>query len=82
MATPPTVILVNGPNATPFTYTLANSEAFEPRVITATFDGSAAGAAFWPCCSIYSNDGHLLGRFIPPASVPAGDTAEVTYGPF
>jgi len=66
----------------PVTYTLPQGQTFVPEVITAQFNGASAAAAFWPCCSVYSQDGRLLGRFIPPATVAAGDTAEVTYGPF
>lgn len=83
MAVETEIIIPTGqPAAAPFKYVVIPSQMVEPETITALFDGSAAGAAFWPCCSVYSQDGILLGRYIPPASVAAGDKAEVTYGPF
>jgi hypothetical protein len=76
-----TLATIDGPVAAPAAYVLAAKESFQPNVVTATFDGSGAAAAFLPCCSIYSQDGKLISRTFP-AQVAVGDVAEVTYGPF
>jgi len=78
----PNPILIPGPINAGTGYQLSQNETWRAEAVTATFNGAAAGAEFWPCCSVYTQAGTLLARFIPPSSVAAGDSAEVTYGPF
>jgi hypothetical protein len=72
----------DGPYAAPYAYQLAASESWTALTISATFDGTGASGAFYPCCSIYTQDGKLVSRDFPSASVAAGASAEVTYHPF
>ena len=72
----------DGPYAAPYAYQLAASESWTALTISATFDGSGASGSFYPCCSIYTQDGKLVSRDFPSASVAAGASAEVTYHPF
>jgi len=72
----------DGPYAAPYSYRLAAGESWTALTISAVFDGTAASGAFYPCCSIYTQDGKLVSRDFPNASVAAGASAEVTYHPF
>ena len=72
----------DGPYAAPYAYQLAASESWQALTISATFDGTSASGSFYPCCSIYTQDGKLVSRDFPSASVAAGASAEVTYHPF
>lgn len=75
------LIAVDGPLAVPWAYVLPAKQRIRPSSITALFDGSGAGGDFLPCCSVYSQDGKLVGRVFPSV-VSKGDVAEVTYFPF
>lgn len=66
----------------PFSYPLTNEQTFQLSSIVATWNGAAASGNFWPAVSVYSSSGALIGRYIPGSQVNAGDSAEVTYGPF
>ena len=81
MSTEQVFITQGGPFTVPETYVLSQSETFRPSVINATFNGAGASGHFLPCCTIYSQTGKLISRTFPE-TVAAGDTAEVTYGPF
>lgn len=81
MSVQPKLIRVIGGN-TPVKYKFSQLDNMEMTAATAQFDGTSAAAAFWPALAVYASDGTLIGRFIPPLSVAAGDTAEVTFGPF
>lgn len=72
----------DGPYPVPYAYKLAPGESWEALAISATFDGTSASGAFYPCCSIYTQDGKLVSRDFPSSSVAAGASAEVTYHPF
>lgn len=62
-------------------YTLAPGEAMQLEAVTATFDGSAAAAAFLPTLSFYAQSGELLARqFAEQQEV--GQVSEVTFAPF
>jgi hypothetical protein len=76
------LLITRSGGAVPFSYTLGSTESFQLSSITAQWNGAGASGNFWPAVSVYSQAGDLLGRYIPPASVNAGDDAEVTYGPF
>ena len=72
----------DGPYVAPFAYKLAAGESWQALTISATWDGTSASGAFYPCCSIYTQDGKLVSRDFPSSSVAAGASAEVTYHPF
>jgi hypothetical protein len=82
VAIPTSLVTKDGPLTVPFTYVLGANESFELASVSALWNGAGAIVSYWPCVSVYSQDGKLIGRYIPPQSVPAGDGAEVTYGPF
>lgn len=81
MSVQPKLIRVIGGN-TPIKYLFTQLDQVELTAATAQFDGTSAAAAFWPALAVYASDGTLIGRFIPPSSIAAGDQGEVTYGPF
>lgn len=82
MAIPTSLVTKDGPLAIPFTYVLSQNESFELASVSALWNGVAAAGAFWPCVSVYSQDGKLIARYLPPVQVDIGDSSEVTYGPF
>lgn len=63
-------------------YQLPGDHDMRIASVSATFDGSGAGGSFLACCSVFAQTGHLIGRFFPSQAFAAGDTGEVTYGPF
>lgn len=81
VASPYVSISRKGPVSVPYTYTLSTTEAWQPEMVTATFDGTGASGTFVPCLSVYAQDGTLLGRF-PATAVAPTNTAEVTWAPF
>jgi hypothetical protein len=74
------VISISG-GATPAGYTLAPGEGLEAQAVTATFDGSGAGAAFLPTLSFYDPAGNLLARQYAEQQ-EVGQVSEVTFAPF
>lgn len=82
MAIKPTLIYTDQPGEVPATYRLP--PGFDARIasVSAEYDGSAAADAFHPCLSLYSQDNRLVGRWFPSTELQAGDSAEVTFGPF
>lgn len=79
---PPKLIELKEVGPAPLGYTLSAAESVDPQVITATFDGTAAAAGFLACCSVFAQDGRLIARCPTQTTITAGDTAEVTFGPF
>lgn len=77
MSAVPQAITVNGA-----TYTVPGADTIEPLAASVSYDGSGASGDFMPCLSIYSQDGHLISRTFPQASVAAGASAEVSFIPF
>lgn len=82
MSTAPIVISNKGADASPKTYVIPSSLAFNPTAVTALFNGTAAASSYLACLSLYSSDGLLLARTFPSSPVLAGGSAEVTYAPF
>ena len=77
MPTVPVPITVNGN-----TYTVPGADTIEPLAASVSYDGTGAAGAFMPCLSIYSQDGHLISRTFPAASVAQGSSSEVSFIPF
>lgn len=63
-------------------YALPGNIGMAVASVRAQWDGSGAGGSFLACCSVFSQNGSLIGRFFPSQQFAAGDTGEVTYGPF
>lgn len=72
----------DNPGALPASYTVPPGMQLVVQSIVARFDGAAASGSFLPVLSVYSQDGRLVGRFHPRATLAVGDTAIVTYAPF
>ena len=81
MSTYPVNIEQAGQEA-PLTYSPPDIAEVEAIAAFARFDGSAAATAFRPSLAFYSDGGLLLARVFPPDQVEAGDSADVTFGPF
>lgn len=73
-------ITISGGEA-PAGYTLAPGESFEIQSVSATFDGTSAGAAFLPALSFYDAAGNLLARQYAEQQ-EVGQVSEVTFAPF
>lgn len=76
------LIFTDNPGALPASYSVPPSLDLVIQSIVARFNGAAAAGAFLPCLAVYSQDGHLMGRFHPNTELAVGDTAVVTYAPF
>lgn len=74
-------IFRTGPVDAPFTYELEPSEAFQPLIIQAVLDGSAAVVPWLPAVEYVSREGHVIGRAVTDSPLGAGDDAEVTWFP-
>jgi hypothetical protein len=76
------LVFTDNPGSLPATYTLAPSQALAVEAVRASIDGTSAAGSFYPCLSVYSQDGKLIGRVRTPTTYSAGDTGEVTWAPF
>jgi hypothetical protein len=72
----------DNPGDLPAQYVVPPSMDLQLQSVVARFNGSGAGAAFWPCLSVFTSDDHLVGRFRPSTQMEAGDSGVVTYAPF
>jgi hypothetical protein len=68
--------------AAPNSRTTRDSEQFTLLAVNATFDGSAATAAWLPAVEIVSDSGVIVARHVTEDTVAAGGDAEVTFAPF
>jgi len=80
--TSPSLAYTDLPGELPVSYSLAAGQDVRLTSISAQYDGAGASGSFYPCASIYSQDGRLIGRYFPGQVLAAGDSAEVTFGPF
>jgi hypothetical protein len=76
------LIFTDNPGDLPAQYVVPPSMDLQLQSVVARFNGSGAGAAFWPCLSVFTSDDHLVGRFRPSTQMEAGDSGVVTYAPF
>lgn len=81
MADPLTINVQQAAKAAPATYTVAGSAEIEILSAFASFDGTAAAAAYLPSLAFYSAAGLLISRSFPSSSVAAGASADVSYFP-
>lgn len=82
MAEAPSLIYNDRPGAIPATYRFPPGLTARLSSVSARFDGTGASGTFLACLSLYSQDGKLIGRWFPSQTFVAGDTGEVSYGPF
>lgn len=75
-------ILAPGVQAAPLDYTVQAGQEILLKSLFASFDGSAAASAFLPAIQILSDSGHVVGTYITQATVAAGGSADVSFGPF
>ena len=73
-------ILAAGSEATPYAYTVPNSQEIVPKAVSAVFDGTGAAGAFLPLLEIVSDAGIVVAQS-PASSVQSGGTAEVSWFP-
>lgn len=78
----PVLISNKGAEASPNRYQIPTNLAFVPTAITALFDGGGAGQDFLACLTFYSQDGLIMARQFPAASIKDGESFEVTFAPF
>lgn len=78
----PAIVTRDEPLPLPGGYELPGTFDLDVSAISASFDGSGAAGSFLACASVYSQSGHLIGRYFPSQVFAAGDTGEVSYGPF
>ncbi len=76
------LIYTDNPGAIPATYVIPGTTTIRLSSVVARFNAAAAAGAFWPCLSVYSQDGRLVGRFRPETQLAIGDTGVVTFAPF
>jgi hypothetical protein len=67
--------------AAPYDVELGALDVLEPTAVFAHFDGSAAGSAFLPCVTYYTQDGKVFARAFPADDVAAGASADVSWFP-
>lgn len=70
------------PGGLPATYRIPPGAAVTLESVSAFFDGAGAAGSFLPCLAVYSQDDKLIGRWFPSLTMAAGDSGEVSYGPF
>jgi hypothetical protein len=76
------LIYSDNPGGLPAEYVVPPSLDLVIQSIVARFNGATAAGALLPCLAVYSQEGHLVGRFHPNTELAVGDTAVVTYAPF
>jgi hypothetical protein len=63
-------------------YDVPSAQVLELICATASFDGSAIAAAWFPALVVESDSGHVVSKTVTGASVAAGGSADVTFAPF
>lgn len=75
------LIVAGGVSAAPLAYTVPGAQEIIVKALFATFDGSAAAAAFLPCVRVLAPGGKVVGEYITDSTVAAGASAEVSFFP-
>lgn len=79
---PAPISVLAGTAPTPLAFALNGTGEMVLQSVTATIDGTGAGGTFDAVLSLYSQDGRLLSRTKPAASLAVGEQAVVTWAPF
>lgn len=75
------VIVRAGPVAVPLDYTVPTGTEIVPRVVSASFDGSAATGPFVPTLDVISPQGNVVARCPLCSTIAAGGSAFVSWFP-
>jgi hypothetical protein len=81
LATDDQQVLVTGQASAPASWTVPGNGQITPRVVFASYDGTAAAAAFYPALKIVSDAGETVGIYPCGSSVAAGGSADVSWFP-
>lgn len=71
--------VIGGTLPTPAAWIIPASLDIEPVTAYASFDGSGAGGAFYPCLRIISDSGHVAAEAVASTLVAAGGSADVSW---
>ena len=71
-----------GESPAPLVYTVPGAQEIILKSLFASFDGTSAGSAWFPCVRIRAPGGGIVGEYITQASVAAGASADVSFAPF
>lgn len=71
-----------GESSAPLSYTVPGAQEIVLKSLFASFDGTAAAAAWYPCVRITAPGGGVVGEYITQAAVAAGSSADVSFAPF
>ena len=71
-----------GESPAPLTYTVPGAQEIVLKSLFASFDGTAAASAWFPCVRVRAPGGGIVGEYITQASVAAGSSADVSFAPF
>lgn len=66
----------------PLTYPLTELGTVDLQSVFASFDGAGASGSWLAALTIRAQDGSILVRVFPSETLGAGDSADVTFGPF
>lgn len=76
------LIYTDSPGSLSATYVVPTQGNFRVSSIVARINGAGAASSFYPCLSVYSQDGKLIGRVRTESIFNVGDTGVVTWSPF
>lgn len=71
-----------GTENAPADWTIPGSLELVVKAARAVYDGSSAAGAFYPCLEVLSDSGNVVGKYVAGSTVTAGDSADVSFGPF
>lgn len=74
--------VVGGDNAAPFSWEVPPVGPLVIQAVSALWDGAAAAGDFRPALDVFNASGFLVARVVAAETVAAGDSAEVSIGPF
>ncbi len=71
-----------GESSAPLIYTVPGAQEILLKSLFASFDGAATASAWYPCVRVRAPGGGIVGEYITQATVAAGGSADVSFGPF
>lgn len=74
-----TQYVIGGNLSTPASWTIQPALEIEPKTAYASFNGSGAAGAFYPCLRIISDSGHVSAEAVSTTLVAAGGSADVSW---
>lgn len=67
--------------AAPRDYTIPGAQEILPKSVSADMDGSGSTTSWYPVLQILDPGGNVMGSYLPPTTVAAGASANVTWFP-